>query len=186
VSADAVAAVPARRGQAVRGRLGGAKVRGTPVAPGRSAAVLLASEGREFSAASIELAADLAREAAGSVLVLSIARVHGVAFGLQTPGLMPSKAEWDEQHAYVKSAVGVLKRRGVQAEGQVLGTRKPSQRICALADELGAGAIVMGADPARSRLIAGMMWTQEPQAVRRRARVPVHLTGDARSGTGAR
>ena len=29
----------------------------------------------------------------------------------------------------------------------MLGTRKPAQRICALAGELGAGAIVMGADP---------------------------------------
>jgi nucleotide-binding universal stress UspA family protein len=185
VSADALAAVPARRGKGVRGRLAGVKVRGTPVAPSRSASVLLASEGREFSAASIGLAADLAREAGGTVLVLSIARVHGVSFGMQTPGLMPTKDEWDEQHAFVKHAVAKLKRRGVQAQGQVLGTRKPSQRICALAAELGAGAIVMGADRSRSRLIAGMMWSQEPQAVRRRARVPVHLTTDAGSGTAA-
>jgi nucleotide-binding universal stress UspA family protein len=186
VSADVLPAVPARRGKAVRGRLAGVKVRGTPLASSRSASVLLASEGRDFSAASVELAGDLAREAGGTVLVLSIARVHGVSFGMQTPGLMPTKAEWDEQHACVRKAVAKLKRRGVQAEGQVLGTRKASQRICALADELGAGAIVMGADRSRNRLIAGMMWTQEPQAVRRRARVPVHLTTDAGSGAGGR
>jgi len=166
--------------------MAGVKVRGAPVASSRSASVLLASEGREFSAASIELAGKLAREAGGGVLVLSIARVHGVSFGMQTPGLMPTKAEWDEQHGYVKKAVAKLKRSGVEAEGQVLGTRKPSQRICTLADELGAGAIVMGADRARSRLIGGMMWTQEPQAVHRRARVPVHLTTDEHPRTGAR
>ena len=185
MSADAVAGWPARRQKAARGRLAGVKVKGTPVAAGRSASVLLASEGREFSAASIQLAGDLARADGGGVLVVSIARVHGVSFGMQTPGLMPTKAEWDEQHTYVKKAVAKLKRRGVGAEGQVLGTRKPSQRICALADELGAGAIVMGADRSRSRLIAGMMWSQEPQAVRRRARVPVHLTADTSCGAGA-
>ena len=59
----------------------------------------------------------------------------------------------------------------------MLGTRKPAQRICALADELGAGAIVMGADQSRkSWLIGGHdVVTQEPQAVERRAAIPVHL-----------
>jgi nucleotide-binding universal stress UspA family protein len=128
--------------------------------------VLLASEGREFTAASIALAADLARAERRHVLVLSIARVHGVAFGLQTPGLMPTKAEWDEQREIVSARWRSCAARRA-AEGQVLGTRKPAQRICALADELGAGAIVMGADRSRPRLIGSMMWSQEPQHVER-------------------
>jgi nucleotide-binding universal stress UspA family protein len=173
--AQALGTAQPRRGKAVRGYVAGVKVKGTPLPSSRTASVLLASEGREFSAASIELAAELARRADGTVLVLSIARVHGVAFGLQTPGLMPNKAEWDEQYGYVNKAVARLKRKRLWAEGQVLGTRKPAQRICALADELGAGAIVMGADPSRTRLIGGMLWSQEPQAVQRRAKVPVHL-----------
>jgi nucleotide-binding universal stress UspA family protein len=57
----------------------------------------------------------------------------------------------------------------------VLGTRKPARRICALAGEIGAGAIVMGADRSRGWLLGGMMWSQEPQGVERRATIPVHL-----------
>jgi nucleotide-binding universal stress UspA family protein len=181
--AGVVGVAPRRRGKTV-GVVAGVKVKGTPIPTNRTASVLLASEGREFTAASIQLAADLARRADGTVLVLSIARVHGVAFGLQAPGLMPTKAEWDAQHAYVNKAVARLKRRGLKAEGQVLGTRKAAARICALAGELGAGAIVMGADEKRTRLIGGMMWSQEPQAVVRRAKAPVHLVLAERSSSG--
>ncbi len=165
------------RGIAGDGRLAGARVRGPVVAP-LSAGVLLASEGRKFSAASIALAAELAAEADSGVQVLSMARVHGVAFGLPNPGLLPTKAEWDEQRAIVQRAVKALRRRGLEAEGQVLGTRTPAKRICALADETGAQLIVMGADPARNRLIAGMIWSQEPQLVERKAKIPVHLVVD--------
>ena len=178
-STEAVDAGPRpRRRSKVVGTVAGVKVKGTPVPRDRTASVLLASEGREFTAASIALAADLARDDDGTVQVLSIARVHGVGFGLQTPGLVPTKAEWDEQRESVHRAVARLRRRGLQAEGQVLGTRKAAQRICAMAYEVGAGAIVMGADPSRTRLIAGVLWTQEPQAVERRAKIPVHLAID--------
>ncbi|MHB8693237.1 MAG: universal stress protein [Solirubrobacteraceae bacterium] len=166
----------ARRGRVV-GQLAGVKVKGDAVAR-RAASVVLASEGRAFTAASIDLAADLARQADGTVLVMSTARVHGVSFGLPNPGLMPTKAEWDAQRDIVNKAVARLKRRGLRAEGQVLGTRQPAKRICSMADEVGAGAIVMGADKSRGWLIGGMMWTQEPQAVERRSKVPVHLAID--------
>ena len=138
-------------------------------------AVLLASEGREFSAESIALAAELAGGAGGEVHVLSIARVHGVSFGLPNPGLLPSRAEWDAQHEAVARAVAKLRRRGINAGGQVLGTRKAAVRICGAAQQLGCEAIVMGADPARSRVVGDMIWSQEPQRVQRRAKIPVHL-----------
>ncbi|WP_249012341.1 universal stress protein [Conexibacter sp. DBS9H8] len=159
------------------GRLAGARVRG-PIPADRRAEVLLASEGRPFSAASIVLAAELAAGGEGGVLVLSMARVHGVALGLPNPGLMPTKAEWEEQRDIVARAVKRLRRQGVEAEGQVLGTRNPAKRICALAEEVGAGAIVMGADPNVNRLVGPMLWSQEPQQVKRRAAVPVHLVDD--------
>jgi nucleotide-binding universal stress UspA family protein len=181
VSAGSTAAgarlIPRRRSPIV-GRVAGVKVKGSPVPATRTASVLLASEGREFTAASIALAADLARAGDGTVQVLSCARVHGVAFGLPNPGLMPNKAEWDAQREIVNRAVKKLRKRGLRAEGQVLGTRKPAHRICALASELGAEAIVMGADPSRGWLMGGMMWSQEPQAVERKAQVPVHLALD--------
>ena len=169
-----------RRRAPVVGRMAGVKVKGTPLPKARTAGVLLASEGREFTAASVTLAADLARAGEETVQVLSCARLHGVSFGLQTPGLMPTKAEWDVQREIVERAVKKLRKRGLRAEGQVLGTRKPAKRICALADELGARAIVMGADQSRGWLIGGMMWSQEPQAVERRSNVAVHLAIDER------
>ena len=66
-----------------------------------------------------------------------------------------------------------LRRRGLRAEGQVLGTRKPAQRICALAGELGAGAIVMGADRAA-------------RAADRRDDVVARAPSDQAAGEGAR
>jgi nucleotide-binding universal stress UspA family protein len=174
---------PRRRRSKVVGRLAGVKVRGTPLPEDRTAAVVLASEGRPFTAASIALAAEMAKAGDGTVLVMAVARIHGVAFGLQTPGLMPTKAEWDEQRDGIQRAVAKLQRRGVKAEGQVFGTRKPAQRICALAEEVGAAAIVMGADRPRPRLIGSMMWSQEPQHVERRAKIPVHLALDESSDT---
>ena len=59
--------------------------------------ILLASEGRPISNAAIDRVVELAKPADASVRVFTIARVHGVAFGMQSPGLLPTKAEWAEQ-----------------------------------------------------------------------------------------
>jgi nucleotide-binding universal stress UspA family protein len=138
--------------------------------------ILLASEGRQISARAVDVAADMSRS---SVRVLSIARVHGVAFGLQTPGLLPNKAEWQEQRDLVAKAVKALKKRGLTSEGHVIGTRKAAQRIVAEAIAFDCEAIVMTADPPRSRLIQDFMWSQEPYRVKRRAKqLPVYLVTD--------
>ena len=137
--------------------------------------ILLASEGRPFSDAAIERALELARAGRASVHVFSIARVHGTGLGFPNPGLLPTKREWQEQREIVRKAVARLRRRGIEAEGHVLGTRKATKRICDEARKEGCDAIVMTADPDRNRLVADMMWTQEPQRVRRRAKVPVFL-----------
>ena len=73
--------------------------------------ILLASEGRTFSDAAIARVVELARSSDASVRVFSIARVHGVAFGMQTPGLLPTKAEWAEQREIVDKAVKRLERK---------------------------------------------------------------------------
>ncbi len=179
MSAAAEATAPLRRrSRPAKGRLAGKTVRGTQVDATRRASVVLASEGRPFTPEAIARAGDLAVAFGGVVLVMSIARVHGTAFGMQHSGLMPTRQEWEAQAEQTRKAVAKLKRRGIAAEGQVLGTRKAAERICALAAEVGAEAIVMGADQPRSRLVAGMMWSQEPQAVARRAKIPVHLITD--------
>jgi len=111
--------------------------------------------------------------------VLSIARVHGTALGLPNPGLLPTKREWDQQRELVERAVKRLRRRGLRAEGRVIGTRRAARRICEEAALAECEAIVMAADPDRNRLIADFLWSQEPQRVRRRARVPVYLVVEA-------
>ncbi len=137
--------------------------------------VLLASEGRPLSPAALDLAAQLAKQGGGKVHVFSVARVWGSGLGLPNPGLLPSKGEWDVQREIVRDAVEALKRRGVDATGQVLATRKATKRIVREAERLGCGAIVMGADPARSRVVADLMWSQEPYRVLRRSEIPVYL-----------
>lgn len=139
------------------------------------ARILLATEGRAIPDAAIARVADLADSSDASVCVLSIARVHGVAFGLPNPGLLPTRKELDEQRTIVDSAIKRLRRRGLEASGHVIGTRKATARICEEAIAKECQAIVMAADPDRNRLVADMMWTQEPQRVRRRAKVPVFL-----------
>jgi nucleotide-binding universal stress UspA family protein len=149
-----------------------------PAEGARFSRILLASEGRAIPDSAIERTIALAQSSGASVRVLSIARVHGVAFGLQTPGLMPNRREWQEQRDIVARAVKRLRRRGIDADGHVLGTRKATKSICFEAVTQGCEAIVMAADPDRNRLVGDFLWEQEPQRVRRRAKVPVFLVRD--------
>ena len=137
--------------------------------------ILLASEGRSISAAAIARAVELARPSGASVHVFTIARVHGVAFGLPSPGLLPTKREWAEQREIVAKAIKRLERNGIEAGGHVFGTRNATKGILQEAAREGCDVIVMSADADRNRFTGNMMWTQEPQRVRRRSKLPVHL-----------
>jgi nucleotide-binding universal stress UspA family protein len=139
------------------------------------ARILLASEGRPFSSGAINRVIELAQASGASVHVLSIARVHGVAFGLPNPGLLPTKHEWDEQRESVRRVVARLRRKGLTADGHVIGTRNATKKILAEAAAEGCDAIVMGGDPDAHRVKSDFMWTQEPQRVRRKAKVPVFV-----------
>lgn len=137
--------------------------------------MLLATEGRAIPAAAVDRAAELARESGGGVHVFSVARVWGTSFGFPNPGLQPTRQEWKDQRDLIESTVKALEKRGVDATGRVLGTRKATKRIVGEAERLGCTAIVMAADPPRNRLLSDLMWSQEPYRVKRRAKVPVHL-----------
>ena len=151
----------------------------SPAEPARFERILLATEGRPIPDAAIARVVELARPAGASARVFSIARVHGVTFGLQTPGLLPTKKEWEEQRKIVDRAVKRLERKGIEADGHVVGTRKSTKRILQEAEFAGCDAIVMPADPDRSRVAGDFMWSQEPQRVRRRAKIPVFLVLDS-------
>jgi nucleotide-binding universal stress UspA family protein len=137
--------------------------------------IMLASEGRAFSDAVLARTIELARPARASVHVFTIARVHGSAFGLPSPGLLPTKREWAQQREIVATAVKRLERKGLQVEGHVLGTRNATKRILEEAAKEGCEMIVMAADPDRNRVIGNLLWEQEPQRVARKARLPVVL-----------
>ncbi|MGB0098617.1 MAG: universal stress protein [Solirubrobacteraceae bacterium] len=146
-----------------------------PPTPGSSSGSCSRPRGGRYPTLAISRAIELARPSGASVHVLSIARVHGVSFGMPVPGLLPTKREWEEQRQIVAGAVERLRRKGLAARGHVLGTRKATKRIIQEATSEGCDAIVMAADSDRNRLVADMLWTQEPQRVRRRAKVPVFL-----------
>ena len=57
----------------------------------------------------------------------------------------------------------------------MLGTRNATKKILEEAAQHECQAIVMAADPDRNRIVGNVMWSQEPQRVRRKARLPVFL-----------
>jgi nucleotide-binding universal stress UspA family protein len=136
--------------------------------------VLLASEGRAFPQSAVELASSFG----APVRVFCIARFYGTSFGFPNPWLRPSQQEWEQQKDNIAAAIKALERRGVEADGHVVGTRKATRSIVREAADLGCDVIVMPADPARNRLVADMMWSQEAYRVRRRAPLPVYLVVD--------
>jgi nucleotide-binding universal stress UspA family protein len=133
--------------------------------------VLLATEGRPIPQSAIRFAARWH----APVRVFSIARVYGISFALPNPWLMPSKKEWQEQRDIVDQAIAALRKRGVEADGHVVGTRKATRAILREAAREGSDVIVMAANPERNRFVADLMWSQEPYRVRRRADIPVYL-----------
>ena len=139
--------------------------------------ILIASEGRKIPAAVVDEAIKLLKPGA-SVRVFTVARVHGVGFALPNPGLLPTKREWAEQRDIVDRVIRRLERKGFEARGHVVGTRKATKAIVGEASKHGCEAIVMAADPDKSRFTGDFLWEQEPQRVRRRAKVPVFLFVD--------
>jgi nucleotide-binding universal stress UspA family protein len=139
-------------------------------------AVLLASEEREIPRAAVDLAARIAERSNAPVHVFSIARVWGTSFGFPNPGLLPTKKEWDKQNQVVRKAVARLRRKGIEADARVIGTRAAAKRIVQEAKRRNCDVIVMGADPPKHALIRDFAWSQEPQRVKAKAGdIPVYL-----------
>lgn len=103
--------------------------------------VVLASTGQPLSDTAIDRATSLAEGAAAAVV--SIARVHGSAFGLPNPGLLPSRREREEQRTIVSAAITELGRRNVEADGQVIITRNAGRAITRVARSRGASYVVL-------------------------------------------
>jgi nucleotide-binding universal stress UspA family protein len=127
----------------------------------------------------VDLAARIAERSNAPVHVFSTARVWGTNFGFPNPGLLPTKKEWDRQYDVVRKAVARLRRKGVEADARVIGTRSPAKRIVQEAKRRKCDAIVMGADPPKHVLLRDFSWAQEPYRVKARAGdLPVYLVLD--------
>jgi hypothetical protein len=137
--------------------------------------VLLASEGRPISPEAVATSARLAIKNGASVHVLTVARIWGSAFGLPHPSLMPTTRELQSQRDIVSEAIDELKRRHVDATGEVIRSRNAAKAIAAKAGQRAYLGIVMTADPEPHWLIRGLLWSHEPYRVRRLAKPPVHL-----------
>jgi nucleotide-binding universal stress UspA family protein len=135
--------------------------------------VLLASEGRPFSAEALAAARALATIHGKRVHVLMITRIWGTGMGLPHPGLLPSKQEMGAARELVDTAIRELERHGLDVDGQVIGTRRPAKVIVREASLMEVDAIVMGAD--RRRRIGDWRWSNEPYRVAERAPLPVCL-----------
>lgn len=107
--------------------------------------------------------------------MLAIGRVHGTSFGFPNPGLLPTRKELEDLYAEVDSAIKRLEKKSVDARGEVVATRNGAKRIARRAEGLGCQAIVMAADPKANAMKRNFMWSQEPQRVASRSKVPVHL-----------
>jgi nucleotide-binding universal stress UspA family protein len=144
--------------------------------------VMVASEGRPFAHAVLVRAMELARPAHADLFVMTIARVWGTSLGFPNPGLQPTRKEWDEQRLSARRAVETLEKAGFEARALVLATRRPRKRFLQEAQARKIDAIVMGADDDRG-LIGDFLWSQEPQRMAKRSRIPVYLVP---TGQGAR
>ena len=142
-------------------------------APGKQP-ILIASIGEPFPPTVIERAIALGERYRPTIHVLSTARIWGTAFGLQHPGLYPSRREWAAQKDIVREAAEALRARGFDAKPFVIATRNPSKVIAREAERLDCQAIVIGVRPlSRWRKI---LLQDEAARLRRRARMPVYLT----------
>lgn len=144
----------------------------SPATNRRFPRILLATDGRPIPEATIARALELGPLWGASVRVFSIVRIYGHT------GALPTERDWVRQRTIVADAIKRLKSEGVEVDGDVVATRKPARQICDQAIKHGCDAIVMTADRERGRVIGDMMWSQEPQRVRRRARMPVFLVLD--------
>ena len=134
--------------------------------------ILLASEGRQISGAAISRAIELA--APGALR----ARVHGCARarrGVRTPQPRPAADEGRVGRAARTSSPrrsGGSSARASRPTATCSALATPRRRSFEEATAHDCEAIVMAADPDRNRVVGNVLWTQEPQRVRRRAKTP--------------
>lgn len=150
-------------------------------APG-PATTVLATTGGPFDVAAVRAAAD--RAEGGPVAVVAVARLHGFAFGMPNPGLLPTAAERQEQVDNIAAATRLLARRRVPHDDQIVVTRNAAKSIARIARQCGASLVILQV-PLAGR---GRRWVEgDPaRALRRRLGPQVALEVHRSNGLLAR
>jgi hypothetical protein len=83
---------------------------------------------RQDSAASPELLA-AARATGGTVTVVLPLKIHGYAFGMPNPGLLPTARERAAAHDAATATIRALRQAGVDVDAQIVVTRNACRAI---------------------------------------------------------
>ena len=138
--------------------------------------VVLLSAGHAFRPEAIECAV---REANGATIaVVVIARIHGSAYGLPNPGLMPNAREKAAALSHVETAIKDIRKRGGRADGQVAIARSVVKIGAAVAKARDAKVVVLDEpdQPAWRRFVEGSTSASLSRRLRHQARVE-HVAG---------
>lgn len=142
--------------------------------------MLLVSPGKPFASDVVRAAVALAR--GEEIQVLSVAKIYGTAFGLQHPGLLPSKRELKVQEDIVAAAISEIEAMGGTARGEVVGTRNNAKTFRRAAERYGVRHVVLApyAGSALRKIVEG-----DPASSLRRhlgQAVQVHVVAPASDG----
>lgn len=91
--------------------------------------------------AAIRQAAELGR--GSGVVVVQVLRLHGYAWGLPNPGLMPNRKERTAAETRVAGVIAALSRAGVDADGEILVTRHDGKGVARIATRRGVAHVVI-------------------------------------------
>ncbi|MDT5133386.1 MAG: hypothetical protein QOE41_2697 [Mycobacterium sp.] len=114
-----------------------------------------------------------ARGNGGTVAVVLPLKIHGYAFGLPNPGLLPTAKERAAAEAAITTTVRRFERAGIDVDGQIVVTRHAARAIARIVRRRGATRVLL--EPPTGgrlrRLIEGDPQRQISRRVRRAATV---------------
>jgi hypothetical protein len=111
--------------------------------------ILLMQGGTPAGEAAVESARAAAR--GGGVAVVLPLKVHGYAFGLPNPGLMPTTRERAAAEDAITETVRRLRRQGVGVDGEIVVTRHAAKAVDRVARRRSVQVVVVD-QPVVSRL----------------------------------
>jgi hypothetical protein len=127
-----------------------------------------------------------ARGTGGTVAVVIPLRIHGYAFGMPNPGLMPTARERAAAEQAIHATVAALRSAGVDVDGQIVVTRHAHRSIVRIVRRRGATRVLLEQDTA-SRLRRFLEGDLHRQLSRRLgASVTVATAAEAGSGPAPR